>query len=276
MANRNGIYIFEGGQPGKITQEIYQIWDSIYWPSAKTIWVKNDVVHRRLFVGIPMPTPNFYLPNAPVNLTPSSPNVILMCNYQGLDSGGALKGEPQMHTTMFGTLNSVDMRRKWSLWQIPSPYMAIVESQPPTLTGLGPLGQNIYICSGRANSRIYFLDDTADTDDGLAIDSLYTTAGLVELTKRPQTPMAGSFRQRWGYMVAQLESGGLINVRLLPNILLGPNDSTVNYNAWTIPGGFAPGNPAYNDCECSLNFAASRTFLEFRENDGFRFNMSNK
>jgi len=275
MANRNGLYIFEGGQPGKITQEIYQIWDSIYWPSAKTIWVKNDVVHRRLFIGLPIPTPNFYLPNAPVNLTPSSPNVILMCNYQGLDSGGALKGEPQMHTTMFGTLNSVDMRRKWSLWQIPSPYMAIVESQPPTLTGLGPLSQNVYICSGRANSRIYFLDDTADTDDGLTIDSLYTTAGLVELTKRPQTPMAGSFRQRWGYQVAQIETRGLVNERLLPNVLLGPGEDTTNYNAWTVPGGFSPGNPAMNDCECSLNFAASRTFFEFRENDGFRFSLSN-
>ena len=85
-------------------------------------WVKVDITHRRLYIGVPMPTPNFWLPNAPVNAAPTSPNVILMCNFQGLDSGQELKSEPQMHTTMFGTLNAIDMRRKWSLWQIPAPY----------------------------------------------------------------------------------------------------------------------------------------------------------
>ncbi len=266
MANRNGLYLFEGGQPGKISHEIFQVWDAINWNAARTIWVRNDVVHRRLFIGVPMATPNFWLPDTPVNANPQSPNVILMCNYQGLDSGAMLKSEPQMHTTMFGTLNSVDMRRKWSIWQIPSPYMNIVGEQDD---------QHIYICNGRGNSKIYLLDDSAETDDGITIDSRYTTAGLVELTKRTQSPGLGSFRIRWGYIVAALESHGTINLRLLPNRLLGPSDPTAGYNAWTVPGGFSPGNPSMNDSESSLNFVATRTYLEFRENDGHRFSLNN-
>ncbi len=266
MANRFGGYLFEGGQPGKITQEIQQVWDSIYWPSANKIWTLNDVDRRRLMFGVPMATPNFWLPNAQVNSNPQSPNVILMCNYQGIDSGAALKNEAQMHTTMFGTLNSIDMRRKWSIWQIPSPYAAVVQASNDI---------EIRICNGRANSKIYTLDELAETDDGASIDSLYTTAGLVEGTKKLQTPAVGWGRSRVGYMVASLESLGNIQTRLLPNVLLGPNDDTTNYATWTVPGGFSPGLPNMNDAECSLNFAATRTFFEFRENDGHRMSISN-
>ena len=146
MANRNGLFLFEGGQPGKINHEIIQIWDAINWKAAKSIWVRNNVAQRKLLVGVPMPTPNQWLPNAPVNAKPQTPNVILCLNYQGLDSGSELKSAPQMHTTMFGTLTSIDMRRKWSIWQIPSPYGAVCQ---------GVTDEEIFICNGRGNSKVY-------------------------------------------------------------------------------------------------------------------------
>ena len=265
-ASRAGIYLFVGGQPGKINQEIYQVWDAINWKAASTIWVKVDITHRRLYIGVPMPTPNFWLPNAPVNAAPTSPNVILMCNFQGLDSGQELKSEPQMHTTMFGTLNAIDMRRKWSLWQIPAPYANFCA---------GINDEEFQICNGSGNSKIYTLDEDAETDDGLTIDSLYTTAGLVELSKRAQAQGAGGYRMRWGHMVASMESYGNVQVKLYPNRLLGPGDPTEGYNAWQIPGGITPGKPAFNDAEANLNFAATRTYIEFRENDGHGFTVSN-
>ncbi len=265
-ASREGLYLFVGGQPGKIMQEIYQVWDAINWQYGNTIWVKDDSVRRRLYIGVPLPTPNFWLPNAPSNPNPTSPNVILMCNYQGLDSGEALKMSPQMHTTMFGTLNAIDMRRKWSIWQIPSPFANFVA---------GENDQEFYICNGKQNSKIYMLDDTNETDDGVPIDSLYTTAGLVELSKRAQTQGIGSGRMRWDYIVAALESAGNIGVTLYPNRLFGPGDPTAGYSAWQLPGGFSPGKPAYNDSGAPLNFAATRTFVEFRENDGHGFTLSN-
>lgn len=272
-ANRNGVYLFDGGQPGKIMQEIFQVWDAINWPYGHKIWVHNDVRRRRLFIGIPLPTPNFWLPNAPTNANPTSPNVILMCNYQGLDSGQMLKSEPQMHTTMFGTLNSVDMRRKWSIWQISSPYMATVEAKSGSIQGT--LDERLYICNGSQNSLIYELDENTETDLSAPIDSLYTTAGLVENTKRAQTPMSGPGRMRFGYMTARIESLGTVNMTLYPNLLLGPGQSTANYYAWQMPGGFTPGDPAFQDVEASLNGVGYRTFFEFRENDGHAFNLSN-
>jgi hypothetical protein len=256
-ASRNGLYLFVGGQPGKITQEIYQVWDAVNWKSAQSIWVKVDLDERRIYVGVPMSTPNFWLPNAPVNADPTSPNVILMCDFKGLDSGEELKQYPQMHTTMFGTLNAIDMRRKWSIWQIPSPYANFVQTAEDF---------EFYICNGRGTSKIYYLDPEATTDDGLAIDSLYTTAGLPELGKRTQMPQLGKNRVRWGYMTASLESAGNIQLNLYANRLPGPGTPPVN--SWTLPGGFTPGQPFNDDAETALNFAATRTFLEFRQNDG--------
>lgn len=256
-ASRNGLYLFVGGQPGKINQEIYQVWDAINWDAAQTIWVKVDLDTRRIYVGVPMSTPNFWLPNAPTVTNPASPNVILMCDFKGLDSGEELKQYPQMHTTMFGTLNSVDMRRKWSIWQIPAPYANFVQ---------GPTDVEFYICNGRGNSKVYQLDPTATTDDGLTIDSLYTTAGLPGLSKRTEMPQVGKNRVRVGYMVATLESAGNIQTTLYANRLPGPNTPPVA--SWQLPGGFTPGSPYNDDSEASLNFAATRTFVEFRENDG--------
>lgn len=266
MANRNGLYLFEGGQPGKIMQEIYQVWDAINWSAAQSIWVRNDVVNRKLYVGVPMATPNFWLPNAPVNTSPTSPNVILVCSYKGLDTGAELKSEPQMHTTMFGNLNVMDMRRKWTIWQVASPYAAICA---------GSQDEQFLICNGSGNSKVYRLDDDAATDDGAAIDSVYTTSGLPDSSDRAKMPALGLNRVRNGYMTANLSSGGTVNVTLYPNVLLGPDDDTSGYNAWTIPGGFTPGLQPRNDIESSLNFVATRTFFEFRQNDGQKgFNLS--
>ena len=265
-AGRSGLYLFVGGQPGKISQEIYQVWDAINWAYGNTIWVKVDITHRRLYVGVPLPTPNFWLPNAPVNANPTSPNVILMCNYQGLDSGEALKSEPMMHTTMFGTLNAIDMRRKWSIWQKESPYASFVATAS---------GEQFYLCNGSGNSKVYMLDESAETDDGAFIDSLYTTAGMVELSKRAQMQGVGTGRMRWNYLTAALETEGLGSITLYPNRLLGPGDSKTGYNSWVLPGGFSPGSPAANDFESPLNFAATRTYIEFRENDGHGFTLSN-
>ena len=344
MACRNGIYLYEGGQPGKIMQEIYQVWDAINWTAETTIWMKNDVTSRRLFIGIPLPTPNFWLPdlgageiatvsvssgltryvyvtfsdvlpelipgqNAVFNgLTnypqlngqtlqtvettgnqisfigqfslppqaalpdtgtvtpevnnPTSPNVMLMLNYQGLDTGQEMKTSAQMHTTMFGTLNAIDMRRKWSLWTIPSPYANIVQTATD---------KALYICNGVGNSKVYMLDPTNQTDDGAEIPGLYTTAGLPNDAKRTQIPQLGDGNVRIGYMNMTCDITGTLQVRYLPNILLGPNDPTTGYNPWTVPGGFSGTGKSLWNRKSSVNFFCTRAFVEI---SGAIFNLS--
>lgn len=259
-ASRAGLFLFVGGQPGKISQEIQQVWDAINWNAGASIWIDINLQARRLMVGVPLPTPNFWLPDAPANAAPTSPNVVLMLNFQGLDSGDALRGEPQMHTTMFGTLAAIDMRRKWSLWYggVQSPYATTVQ---------GPHGEQTRFGNGQGNSLVYYLDPTQNaSDDGAPIDSLYTGSGLPMLSKRAEMPQLGQDRVCWTYITLALASGGSVNLRLLGDYLYYPEPA--GYNALSVPGGFAPGVQPLRNTPASLNFIATRTFLEFRQNDG--------
>jgi hypothetical protein len=259
-ASRAGLYLFTGGQPGKITQEVQQVWDAINWNAASSIWVDVNLKARRLMVGIPLPTPNFWLPNAPTNAAPTSPNVVLMLNFQGIDSGEELKAMPQMHTTMFGMLAAIDMRRKWSLWYggVQSPYATTVQ---------GVNGEQTRFGNGQGNSLVYFLDPTQNaTDDGTPLDSLYTGSDLPNLAKRAEMPQLGQDRVCWSYISQGLTSGGSVNLRLLGEYLYFPEPA--GYNTLSVPGGFAPGLQPLRNAYASLNFIATRTFFEWRQNDG--------
>lgn len=267
-ACRNGLYLFEGGQPGKIMQEIFQVWDAINWNAGNSIWVRNDVTGRRLFIGVPLPTPNFWLPDATANPAPTSPNVILMMNYQGCETGAAIKEAMQIHETMFGSLNAVDMRRKWSIWQIASPYAAAVSTSGQVDLQKNILDAEIRFCNGISSSKVYRLNpqlpaDEIPTDDGATINSLYTTYGHANPSKMAQMPLLGLFRKLWTYMTHQISGVGELMVRLLPNTLIGPDDSTTGYYVWTLPGGFTLSDPCLQIHEAPLNFAATRTFVEF-------------
>lgn len=212
MACRRGVYVFYGRQPIKISQEIFQLWEQIYWPSASKIWVRNDTINRRILIGVPMVTPNPWLPNAPANATPSSPNVVLMLNYQGLGDVTMLADGEQMHTTMFGTLMSVDMRRKWTVWQIASPFANFI-LQPDGFT------RTLYLGNGNASGKIYKLLSTQLSDDGAAINSLYTTYGFVDPEKAKQYPLLGFHRKIWTYMQVLLKGAGACTFTFLQNNL---------------------------------------------------------
>ena len=83
---------------------------------------------------------------------------------------------------MFGTLAAVDMKRKWTIWQIPSPYMDFVTQKDATT-------QTLDICNGINSSKIYQLSTTQYSDDGVAINSLYTTYGFVNAAKAVTMPI---------------------------------------------------------------------------------------
>ena len=129
-------------------------------------------------------------------------------------------------------------------------------------------GEQTRFGNGAGNSKVYFLDPTQNrTDDGVILDSCYTTCGQPLLSKRVEMPQLGPNRVQWEYLVAALTTGGTVNIRLLANRLFYPEPA--GYRNWTIPGGFSPGLEPLDDTEASLNFIASRTFFEVRQNDGF-------
>ena len=69
IAHRTGLYLFSGGEPVKISQEIQPTWNQINWQCAQTLWVTVDTKERRIYVGAPFGSA-------------TTPNQVLMLDYQ--------------------------------------------------------------------------------------------------------------------------------------------------------------------------------------------------
>ena len=48
IAGRSGLYLFDGSEPVKISQEIQPTWDAINWQYGQLIWVQVDTQHKRI------------------------------------------------------------------------------------------------------------------------------------------------------------------------------------------------------------------------------------
>jgi len=281
-ACRAGVFGFNGGQPTKLMQELWNLWEVINWNAGNTIVLRNDIVNKRMFIAIPLPTgtdpvtgvstkSTLWLPNAPYNPAPTTPNVMLMLNYQGMATFEEMIGSPGVHTTMFGTLAAPDMKRKWSIWNISTPYMEFIMRPDEESTPL-------FICNGIGTSKIYQLDDQKYSDDGVAINSLYTTYGFVNAAKAATLPIFGFHAKRYSVfqtnIVGVQSSKGTANnptnamVRMLPN--------TINPRyPYTVPIGIPLVTPAADDYFRPINVRGNRMFVEVSTNAvGSAFNVS--
>jgi hypothetical protein len=175
-----------------------------------------------------------------------------MCNYQALGNFEQLIESPELHVTMFGTLAVQDMKRKWTIWNIPTPYMGFV-------TRANLIDQPLFICNGIGSSKIYELVDSQFSDDGQPIYSLYTTYGHVNAAKAVTMPIFGMHTKRYTLLQANIEGAGNCTVRMLPNVL------SPRY-PYTVPGGINLVSPAQDDFFRSINCKGQRIFLEFSMN----------
>ena len=280
-ACRSGVYGFDGGQPTKISQEIWNLWEQINWDAGNTIVLRNDVVSKRMYVAIPLPTgvnpatgipankyTHVWLPNAPYNPKPTSPNVVLMLNYQGLADIKEMMMSPEVHTTMFGTLAAVDMKRKWTIWNIATPYMQFI---------MQPDGESVplYICNGIGSSKIYKLNQDKYSDDGVAINSLYTSYAFVNAAKAATLPIFGFHAKRYTVFQTAITGGQLYpstatnaRIRMLPNTL------TPKF-PYTVPVGIPLTDPVQDDFFRPINVKGNRMFVEVSTNAvGSWFNLS--
>ena len=262
-ASRNGVYFFDGGKPQPILRELQNsakglnLWESINWDAGVSIWIRNDLNNRRLMIGIPMTLPNPWLPNAAAT-TPSGPNIILICNYTGCPTGAEMADSSEVHVTMFGDLKEIDMRRKWSLWQIPCPVAEFV----PRSDGFS---DPLFLCNGNTSGKIYqLLPGAADgsgqnTDDGTAINWSYTTAGMIKAKAGQQVPNLGALRKIWYYLAVTMEGVGQVAGKLYSNSL-----GALPRNTFTIPLPFTLSSPQQNDQERVLEIGGQRLFIEFK------------
>jgi hypothetical protein len=197
IAHRTGLYIFSGGEPIKISQEIQPTWNQINWQYGQTLWVTVDIKERRILVGAPLGTA-------------TTPNTILMLDYHDLDDADDIATRPPVNVTYTGRKAATDMARKWSPWSIAANSCAQIERTNGTAVvaiggGLPGVG------GGGATGRIYQLSDTQFSDDGTAIPSSYMTHFFPERAVE-QSLNLGAHRKLFSYLTMFVEGAGNLSL----------------------------------------------------------------
>jgi hypothetical protein len=205
IAHRTGLYIFSGGEPVKISQEIQPTWNKINWQYGHTLWVTVDTKERRILIGAPVGTA-------------TSPNQILMLDYRDLDSAADIAGRPPVTITFTGRKTATDKTRKWSPWTIAANSAALLErTNGAALMTLGAGTPGV----GSPSGKIYQLSDTQFSDDGVAIPSYYTTHYFPERAVE-QALQLGAHRKLFSYLTMYVEGAGNLGLTSFINTPSAP------------------------------------------------------
>jgi hypothetical protein len=237
IADRSGLYIFSGGEPVKISQEIQPTWNQINWQYGHTLWVTVDTKERRILVGAPFGTA-------------TSPNRVLMLDYRDLDSAELIASRPPINITYTGRKTATDKTRKWSPWAIAANCCAAIERSDGTakiLFGGGTPG----VGGGGATGRIYQLVDTQLSDDGVAILSYYTTHYFPERAVE-QALALGAHRKLFSYLTLYAEGAG--------NLFLTSFTNSSSFSQAQQP--LPLSSPAMKDLELPINVLGERVSFQ--------------
>jgi hypothetical protein len=195
IAGRAGMYIFDGGEPIKISQEIQPLWDTINWAAGQTLWVRVDTRNKRILCGVPTGAA-------------TSPNLILVLDYRSLASAGEIESLGSvLFSTLSGKLYAVGRSRKWCPWSITANCCALAERSDGTAQVF--LGNGLV--SGAGNGKIYELSDAQFSDDGAAIHSYYTTYFFLSHDLE-QTYQVRAHRKLFAYLALYAEGAGNLNL----------------------------------------------------------------
>lgn len=245
---QQGLFVFDGGQPVPIAPEIEPLIRKINWKYGNTVWVKNDTTLRKIYIGIPIATPNQWMPNFPANANPTVPNVVLMCQYKELNTSGALEYEGSIRQSYMGELRTYQLGRKWSTWSIEAHFGDFIK-RPDTTTPL-------FLCADDGSGRINTQIEGLHTDNGTLIHSLYCTYPFVK-AQEAQGLQLGQHNIRAHYASMFIEGGGNVDVTIIPDSLQSPYSNALE----PLPLGDPP---PWGDTEFPLNDFGARFFTEFK------------
>ena len=253
--DQSGLYIWEGGQPKKISGEIQPTWDMINWKYGHTIWATNDPVKKRITIGVPIATPNRWMPNFTANSNPTSPNVLFIMSYRELNTAAEMAQEGAVRQTFMGTLKAFQLGRKWSFWDIPTSGGAYCVRPDAT--------EQLLLGNGVANSKIYQQAPpyTQFNDDGEPIYSQYMTYGAPNSDEQ-EAKNLGQERMLNDETHIAVTGAGFLAMSTYPDY---PNSA----NSW-VSTPQPVHNPApYGDVEIPVNSAGYRFFTLFSNQNVF-------
>jgi hypothetical protein len=191
IADRSGLYLFSGGEPIKISQEIQPLWDTINWQYGYTLWVRVDTRAKRILVGVPI---------APA----TQPNLVLALDYRSLSTASDIATYASVQSSsMTGRMIYVSRARKWAPWNIASNAAALIERSDGTA--------QFFIGNGAGTGKIYELSDAQLSDDGAAIPSYYTTYFFPSQDQEAELGVR-SHRKLFSYLTCYAEGAGNLSL----------------------------------------------------------------
>jgi hypothetical protein len=256
-AYQPGLFMFYGGQPVKLSEEIQSLWNMINWKYGYTIWVKNDITERRILVGVPLRPTNAqgkvssFLPAGILtDPNPTTPNAVLMLNYKQLNTANTLADSPEVHRSYSGKLLASELTRKWAIWILKSPCAGLIERADTTTP--------VFLGNSDHTGKIYQLVDGLLEDDGNAILQMYDTYGFVP-TEEGEGRQMGVTRFCYDYMSLLLDGSGACTISVFPNTLDTP------YAHALLPDLTLPAS-TNGDVEVPVNEVGNRLFVQFKSN----------
>ena len=259
VAGLPGVYLFEGGKPQKISPEIDPLWQSINWQFGYTLWIRNDTNNRRISIGVPLATPNQWMPNFPVNTNPTEPNVILTCTYKELMTASAIASEGAIRQGYTGQLRSFQLGRRWSVWSIPAAYADFIKR--------GDTTEPLFYCNDTGTGKIYQQITGNYLDDGAGINDLYVTYPFLQ-SQEAQQIHAGLHELLATYMTMLVVGDGNLDVVVLPDTLQTPYGDALDPLELGNP-------PPWGDSELPVNVVGNRFFVQMESHEpGDHFELS--
>jgi hypothetical protein len=126
-----GLYLYTGGAVYKLSQEIQPDFDRVNPNYEQSIWVTNDAINRRIYVGLPLDTAQ-------------SPNVIYVLDYREMDTASEIAGKGPIHISFSGKMICSDLSRKWTRWSLAAQCAEIMTV----------FGQGVYFSIGAGDGLI--------------------------------------------------------------------------------------------------------------------------
>lgn len=201
IASRDGLYIFWGGAPVKISQEIQSTWDTINWTAGSTIWTKVDNRNKRILVGVP-------------TNGATAPNQVLYFDYRGLDTAQEIADHWTVKYSGYtGKILAIGNSPKWAPWTMSINSCALVERNDGTahmFMGNGPGAS-----ANPGNSKIYDLLDSQKSDDGVGIPWSYSTY-FFPGHQDEQVLQLGAHRKLFGYLTGLVRGSGAMSTTMQP------------------------------------------------------------
>ena len=228
IAARAGLYIYEGGQIPKISQEIQQTWERINWAAQSTIWVKNDTIARRIYVGVPLDGATL-------------PSHILVLDRRELETAQQIAQSPPMRISFTGKMIASDLCRKWTIWNL---AMNCAEIMP---LASGQTG--IVLGCGKSFGQAYTLGPQFSTDDDYGQVSPYYVPFFFVNHELEQQFGLGSQRKLYKQITTSASGVG--------NLLVTPLADALT-NAWPSPPAYPLPATAIADQALGLNVTCER------------------